>query len=180
MHVFTIFCGSKDTVHSDSIRNEIRDLLRFMNKEYTIAYGGGTHGLMREIYDSCQENRLKLISVNCNRWIEPDLQYEYELVYPSIIDRQAKLLSIADAYIVCPGGLGTLFETLQAITMNDVNESNKPIFFLNIYNYFEPLFSLLDRCREIGTVNKSNIQLNIHIANCAIECVQQIDSYFLK
>jgi len=172
----TIFCGSKDTIYSPTIQREIQHFFTLINKEYTFVYGGGTHGLMKEIYDAYIEHKFKLISVNCNRWIEDSVIYTEEICYPSIVDRQKHLIEIGDAFIVFPGGLGTTFEALQAITLNDVKETNKPVLFLNCNNYFDPLFSMIDHCRQLGMINKTNEQLNIHIVSTSEECVHRIHS----
>lgn len=174
--ILTIFCGSKDTIHSREIQSEIHSFFSLIHKEYTFAYGGGTHGLMKEIYNAHKEYKFKLISVNCDRWIEKDTLYTQEISYSSIIDRQKHLVEVGDAFIVFPGGLGTMFEALQAITLNDVKETNKPVIFLNSNQYFTPLFDMLDHGRQIGTINKENSQLNIHIAMNAKECVDYIHS----
>ena len=86
-----------------------------------LSYGGGCDGLMKEVYDVCLEQDIQLTSINCDRWKRPEEESLHTSFYhTSIIDRQNHLVQIADAYIVCPGGVGTLYELLQVITLNDV------------------------------------------------------------
>jgi uncharacterized protein (TIGR00730 family) len=162
----TMFCGSKDTCQPQ-LKDEIfQSVYKINPMKYQVAYGGGTTGYMGEIYRASVAKQITIQSVNCFKWKEQiDYPLYNEVCFNNIVDRQNHLLSLADIFIVFPGGLGTIFEAMQAITMNDVKETNKPILFLNYQNYFSKLFDMIDSCRQVGTVNKSNKELNIHIVN---------------
>jgi len=157
----TFFCGSKDTIHSLNT-SCIRDIITGLHTKYQYAYGGGTHGLMKQVYEACKDCNVHLTSVNCNRWKEDEHECQVNLYFTSIIERQNKLLDIGDIYIVAPGGVGTMFEALQAITMNDVKEACKPIYFLNVLHYFDSFFDMLEDARKLGTINKTNDELLVH------------------
>lgn len=177
--IISIFCGSKDTTSSQYISSQIYKLIYSIPREIDIAYGGGTHGLMKQIYQGVKDKNSKLITINCEKWretstIKNDLHIEY--YYDSIIDRQNHLVQIADAYIVCPGGIGTLYEALQVITLNDVQSISKPIYVFNLNNYFMHLFNMLEHCRKIGTIYKTNEELNIHIFDQVESLVESIKS----
>jgi len=178
MKTITIFCGSKDTNNKEAIKNEICKLLSGIDStKFSIAYGGGTHGYMGSIFHGCKENNLFLTSVNCYRWkeqVDPLFKNYREYFHKSILERQNHLLFIGDIYIVLPGGCGTIFEAMQAITCNDIKESNKPIYFLNINNYFDHLFKMLDYGREQGTINKTNEELNIIICKDNKELLEKL------
>ncbi len=174
----TFFCGSKDTAQDDYFKSEINTLLTLLGNRYTYCYGGGNKGYMGQIYYSSIDNNLSLTSINCERWFQPELSYSSEVLYASILDRQNHLIQIADGYIVCPGGVGTIFEVFQAITMNDVKEANKPIFFLNSNHYFDHLFDMINYCRQVGTINKSDEMLKIYKATTAIELSKLINTIF--
>ena len=99
-------------------------------------------------------------------------------VFFSIIDRQNVLISIGDAYIALPGGVGTIYEALQCITLNDVKEASKPVFFLNTDNYFNSLFDMLNHGRKMGTISKSNEELKIIVRDNPEELAKEIKKYF--
>ena len=178
MKTITIFCGSKDSNKNETIKIEIYKLLSNINpNQYFIAYGGGTKGYMGDIYYGCKEKGIFLISINCERWKEQvshSFKNYREYFHQKLTDRQNHLLFVGDIYIVLPGGVGTIFEAMQAIVSNDINDTSKPIYFLNIDNYFEPLFKLLDHGREQGTINKSNEELNIFICNNSKELIEKL------
>jgi uncharacterized protein (TIGR00730 family) len=170
MKTISIFCGSKDTCTNPQIEWNIIDLfktlceLHIKTNNIKLAYGGGTHGWMRIIHDFCKLYNIPLLSVNCTRWKE-DCYHTEEILFDSILERQDHLIKVADLFIVLPGGIGTMFEALQAITLNDVKEASKPIVFFNINGYFNELLKMMEHAREIGTINRSNQDLNVHVCN---------------
>jgi uncharacterized protein (TIGR00730 family) len=60
------------------------------------------------------------------------------------------MLALADAFVILPGGLGTLDEYFEVITTTQLRVHAKPIIVVNVDGYFDPLKSLLDRVVEQG------------------------------
>ena len=58
--------------------------------------------------------------------------------------RKARMIELADAFIMMPGGIGTLEEFMEVWTLNQLGESSKPLGVLNIDNYFENLLAFID------------------------------------
>jgi len=172
----SVFCGGKESNKNEIIKLEIYKLLSSLdNTKYSIAYGGGTKGYMGDIYYGCKEKGLFLTSINCERWKE-QISHSYknyrEYFHQNLSERQNHLLFLGDIYIVLPGGIGTIFEVMQAIVNNDINNTNKPIYFLNIDNYFDTLLRFLEECQEKGCIQKSKHELNIFICNNSKELLE--------
>jgi uncharacterized protein (TIGR00730 family) len=173
----SVFCGSKENV-VESYRKPIRQVIEHLaTSGFRIAYGGGMSGLMKEVYDVCQEHNISLTSINCTRWKHPlETTLEQTVYYDNITDRQNHLVNIADAYLIFPGGVGTLYELLQVITLNDVKEANKPIFIFNYNNYFMFLFDFMNHARKLGIITKTNADLNVHVRDNPLglaQCIQE-------
>ena len=174
----TIFCGSKLTIN-DGLKRGVKELVEQLGDDFKYSYGGGETGLMGQLNKTCINKGYYTIGINCHRWKdEGDDKLSEVHYFDSIIDRQNVLISIGDAYIVLPGGVGTIYETLQCITLNDVKEHNKPVFFLNTNNYFMSLFSMLDWGRKMGTISKSNEELKIIIRDNPEDLAKEIKKYF--
>jgi len=175
----TIFCGSKLTIR-DGLKQGVKELVEELGDNFKYAYGGGETGLMGELNKTCIKNWYYTIGINCHRWKDEGDEKLSEVHYfDSIIDRQNVLISIGDAYVVLPGGVGTIYEALQCITLNDVKEASKPVFFLNTNNYFMSLFDMLDHGRKMGTISKSNEDLKIIVKDRWDELAKEIKKYFL-
>jgi len=178
MVTITVFCGSKLTINN-GLKEGIEGFIKELGNDFKFAYGGGSDGIMGIVNSTCIDNGYYTIGVNCHRWKDEGDEKLNEVYYfDSLVDRQNKLVSIGDGYVVLPGGVGTVYEALQCITMNDVKEVNKPVFILNTNNYFFHFFNMLDWGRKMGTISKSNEQMNIIVRDTADELAKEIKNYF--
>jgi uncharacterized protein (TIGR00730 family) len=78
-----------------------------------------------------------------------DLEVCYEQADELIItrdlrDRKAIMEARADAFLVLPGGFGTMEELFDALTLRQLGHHYKPIVFINTANFYDPLFGLLE------------------------------------
>ncbi len=183
MTTITIFCGSKETINEEfkkGIVELITGLGTVKNNSgpFKFAYGGGSNGIMGIVNKTCIDNGYYTIGINCHRWKDDSDKNLNEVYYfDNLVDRQNILVSIGDCYLVLPGGVGTLYEALQCITMNDTKEINKPVFFLNTNNYFMSLFDMLECGRKSGTITKTNEQMNIIVKDTPDELIEEIKKF---
>jgi uncharacterized protein (TIGR00730 family) len=84
-------------------------------------------------------------------------------VVDSMQERKKMLQKLADAFIVMPGGLGTLEEAIETWNAVKIGELDKKIGFLNIDNYFDKLFEFINDCKNVGFMNAK--QSTIPIVN---------------
>jgi uncharacterized protein (TIGR00730 family) len=174
----TIFCGSKLSIN-EGLKQGVHELVEYLGDDFKFSYGGGSEGIMGIFNNACIELGYYTIGVNCYRWMdEGDKKLNEVHYYESIIDRQNELIKRGDGYIVLPGGVGTIYEALQCITLNDVKEASKPVFFLNTNNYFMSFFDMLNHGRKMGTISKSNEALKIIVRDNPEELSKEIKKYF--
>ena len=64
-------------------------------------------------------------------------------------ERKWLLQQQADAFVVLPGGAGTLDELFSMLAAAQAGEHGKPIYLLNLHHFWEPLLHLL-RAAEAG------------------------------
>ena len=64
--------------------------------------------------------------------------------YPTMQSRKARMIELADAFIMMPGGIGTLEEFMEVWTLNQLGETSKALGVLNIDNYFANLLVFID------------------------------------
>ena len=60
-------------------------------------------------------------------------------------ERQQKMADLSDAFIVLPGGLGTLAEFFEIITWRHLGIHDKPVFVLNTFGYWNALLEMLNK-----------------------------------
>lgn len=64
--------------------------------------------------------------------------------------RKIRMFDLADAFIVLPGGIGTLEEVIEVMSWQRLNLHDKPIIFLSDTAYWDKLISVLDDIIEAG------------------------------
>lgn len=155
----TVFCSGKHDLKQDYI-DEIDSLVKQLDSnKITIVYGGGTVGLMGVV-----RNAFPGKIVTSNMHIFKDDKYEDDYLFDNITERQKKLVDLGNAYLILPGGFGTLFELLEVITKNQIGEACKPIFVYNYKGIYDNLLLQITKMQEEGFVKHSleHYKLFIH------------------
>jgi uncharacterized protein (TIGR00730 family) len=142
-----VFCGSSpgaSTIYGDAAAN----LGRVVGEQgIKLVYGGASVGLMGILADACIRHGGEAFGV-----ITGGLQ-ELEVAHPGLTklevvdtlhERKAMMSDAADAFIMMPGGFGTLDEFFEAVTWTQLGVHQKPCGVLDVGGYFQPLRQFLD------------------------------------
>jgi uncharacterized protein (TIGR00730 family) len=68
--------------------------------------------------------------------------------------RKARMADLSDGVIVLPGGFGTLDETFEIMTWNQLGLVSVPVVFLDVNGYFDELFAFIDSSVRAGFVSE--------------------------
>ena len=161
MKRLTIFCSSKNNLNP-IYYNQTKELINLINpNKISIVYGGGTTGLMGIVRNTFLNNNGFIITSNLDKFVEIGIYDDH--VFDNLGDRQKKLIELGDAYLILPGGYGTHFEMLEAMTNNDVGMANKPIYIFNCNNIFDNIINQITKLNEDGFITKDLNKINTHI-----------------
>lgn len=130
----------------------------------TLIYGGSSLGMMGLLATTVKELGGKAIGVITTHLLDKEKPLEIldELhIVDSMQERKKMLQDMSDAFIVMPGGLGTLEEAIETWNAIKIGEINKKIGFLNVDDYFIKLFSFIDHCQETGFMNSKQATIPI-------------------
>jgi uncharacterized protein (TIGR00730 family) len=86
-------------------------------------------------------------------------------------ERKARMVELADAFLVLPGGYGTLEELLEAVTWAQLGLHAKPCIVINTAGYWDGLLSFLDSAVAAGFIKQKNRDL-LRVATSAEEAVR--------
>ena len=64
------------------------------------------------------------------------------VVVPDMPTRKLRMFEESDAFAVLPGGIGTLEEIVELLSWKRLDLHRKPVVFLNIQGFWDPLFEL--------------------------------------
>ena len=133
------------------------------NEKIRLVYGGGSQGLMGEVAAAVNFFGGEVIGVVPSFFTAQDKRVKENLiVVDSMHARKQTMYSYADAFVVLPGGIGTLEEAFEAWTWLQLGIHEKPIGFLNINNFFDSLIKFIGVMKREGFVSKRTRSL-IHI-----------------
>jgi uncharacterized protein (TIGR00730 family) len=113
-----------------------------------VVYGGGGIGLMGKLADAVLENGGRITGVIPS--FMKDEGWDHSEVFEMIItadmgERKKRMFEMADAVVALPGGIGTLEELTEAITLKQLGLFNGPIILLNTLNFYSSLIEFLDQ-----------------------------------
>ncbi|MFZ4657740.1 MAG: TIGR00730 family Rossman fold protein [Caldilineaceae bacterium] len=125
-----------------------------------LVYGGGGVGLMGVVARTVLAGGGNVVGVLPTALMSKELpvaeslaQAHGELILVETMhERKATMARLSDAYIVLPGGYGTLDELFEALTWNQLGVQQKAIGLLNVAGYFDPLVAWVDRAITEGFI----------------------------
>ena len=146
-----VFCGA--SVGNDpAFAVAARDLgARLAANDMKLIFGAGHVGMMGTVADAVLAGGGQAIGVIPDFLHERDHAHQglTELrVVDSMHTRKRMMFDLSDAFIVLPGGLGTLEEVFEMITWRQLGRHEKPIVLINTNNYWAPFQDLVDSVVE--------------------------------
>lgn len=121
-----------------------------------IVVTGAGPGLMDETLRGAVEANGETMGVCLNiKGRKHSIYAQKQLMFDTIRPRQAKLIELADAFIALPGGIGTIYETIEILVMKKTNEVpiEKPLVLLG--PYYENFKKLLQEISDEGFADNS-------------------------
>ncbi|HUL07855.1 MAG TPA: TIGR00730 family Rossman fold protein [Candidatus Acidoferrum sp.] len=157
-----VYCGSSrgaNPRHAEAARELGAQLA---GHGMRLVYGGGRIGLMGVVADAVLAVGGQVIGV-----IPEHLQVQErghrgvtELrVVASMHERKNLMFELSDAFVILPGGFGTLDEAFEMLTWRQLRLHDKPILFLNTDGYWTPFDKLVEHFIAEGFVRKNNRRL---------------------
>lgn len=125
-----------------------------------VVYGGGRVGLMGIVADAALAagGRVTGIIPEHIRALEVDHRGLTELIVtPSMHVRKQAMVDRSDAFVILPGGIGTLDELFEIITWKQLALHDKPVVVVNVGGFWDPLLALLTHLERTGFMKKPNM-----------------------
>ncbi len=173
-----IYCGSANGV-ADSYKEAARNIGTLLARRgMKIVYGGGHVGLMGIVADAALQAGAKVIGIIPEHIRAQEVQHTglSELhVVPDMHTRKRMMVDSAEAFVILPGGLGTLDEAFEILTWKKLKLHNKPIILFNQNGYWDPFLALIDRTVKEGFASPADRAL-FKVATTVPEIVAILES----
>jgi uncharacterized protein (TIGR00730 family) len=148
-----VYCGSSNGVDPKFLEAATA-LGRLMGEAgLKLIYGGGRVGLMGRVADGVLAAGGSVVG------IIPRHLHDREVAHPGVSEllivetmheRKQLMAEQADAFVVLPGGYGTLDEMFEIITWRQLGLHDKPLVLADLFGYWAPLARLLDTIIDTG------------------------------
>jgi len=143
--------------------------------KHRLVYGGGGLGLMGAVARSAHQAGGDVLGIMPEFLTEVEktlTDVEHRMV-PDMHARKIMMYDESDAFIVLPGGIGTLEETIEILSWMRLNLHEKPLVFLDDTGYWDPIIRGLHHTIDEGFAPESFAK-DIHSASTAHEALTLI------
>ncbi|GJL98146.1 MAG: cytokinin riboside 5'-monophosphate phosphoribohydrolase [Hyphobacterium sp.] len=147
-----VFCGSaagRNEAYADAAHATGNAIA---NSGTRLVYGGGDVGLMGIAAHTALKAGGKVLGVIPEFMIETEGLYEEAetRIVTTMSIRKNMLIDESDAFLILPGGVGTLEEVFDVLSRQRLSQHDKPVAFLNVRNFWDPFFKLLYQTEKEG------------------------------
>jgi uncharacterized protein (TIGR00730 family) len=158
----TVFCGARSGAQPEyeKLAYELGQWLA--ENKIDLVYGGGSVGLMGALAQGAYENGGYIIGVIPEALKARELEFKksHELiVVEDMHERKATMSARGDAFLTLPGGFGTLEEIFEMITWRQLGFHKKPLYFLNINQYYSGLKNYIHHMAQEKFVSPQDVEL---------------------
>ena len=153
-----VFCGSRPgrTPEFHQAATDTGEMLA--RQGWRLVYGAGDVGLMGAVAQANQDaggDTFGVIPVHLLQAEVGKTDLTHLVITENMHERKKVMFMNSDAFIVLPGGAGSLDEFFEVLTWRQIGLHQKPIFLLNTNGYWTPLMQLLDHVIAEGFADAS-------------------------
>lgn len=163
-----VYCGGSYDVKDVYKKDATQTGLLCARQGWRVIYGGGRVGLMGLVADAALQAGGKVTGVIPQNLKDREIAHNNltELhITQTMHERQHLMAELSDAFVVLPGGLGTLAEFFEIVTWRQLGLHKKPIVIVNTNEYWDFLIQTLDRVVQENFLHSRDSELFTVIAN---------------
>ncbi|MBK7404509.1 MAG: TIGR00730 family Rossman fold protein [Phycisphaerales bacterium] len=150
MRAIGVFCGSGPGNLPEYVDAAREVGAALAAREITLVYGGGGKGMMGAVADGALSAGGQVIGVIPSWMVEKEAAHpgvQQMIQVGTMLERKARMAELSDAFLVLPGGLGTLDELFEMATWSQLRLHGrvKPCGLLDVAGYYGHLSAWLER-----------------------------------
>lgn len=156
-----VFCGARfprlPSAELELFKSDLISFIHDLAEQFNLVYGGGQVGLMGLVADSFLEKGAHVTGVIPGYLNTIEIQHlgvSETQVVDDLHQRKALMEKLADAYLILPGGIGTLDELCEVLTLQTLNRHKKMIYIYNWNGLFNGFFDFIKTGIERGFISE--------------------------
>jgi uncharacterized protein (TIGR00730 family) len=144
-----------------------------------LVYGGSGRGLMGIAARAAAAAGGEVLGIMPRHLIRPE-RAAADLGTLKIVDtlaeRKQLMTEAADLFVALPGGIGTLDELLEMLTMNDLGLQDKPVILCASDGFWQPFVAMIERFHAYGVL-RAGVERTLRVASSVDEAMHLIEDY---
>ena len=147
-----VYCGSSNLVDRQYIMLAEETGRALAAADIRLVYGGGGVGLMGACARASHDAGGQVLGIMPRFLLQKERIFEdvEHRIVEDMHTRKQMMFDESDAFIVLPGGIGTLEEAVEMLSWARLGLHAKPMAFLDRDGFWEPFFGLIDHIIEGG------------------------------
>ncbi len=154
-----VFCGSSTGSDPLVVEGCISLAKELYSSNTALVYGGGNIGLMGILADEMLRLGGKVFGVIPQKLVDIEVAHNGLTrlhIVPGMHERKALMANLSDAFVVMPGGIGTMEEFFEMFTWLQLGYHEKPVSILNINGFYNQLISFLKHMVDQGFMKRKH------------------------
>ncbi|MHB1357099.1 MAG: LOG family protein [Anaerolineae bacterium] len=174
-----VYCSSSSDV-AECYKEAARELGGLIAAHHhELIYGAGNIGLMGELAGAVKAGGGRVVGVIPRRLAEYGLGYDLAdemIITETMAERKSEMERRAEAFIGLPGGIGTLEELLQVLTLKQLRYLSAPVVILNTAGFFDHLLTHMQRLVDEAFMRVEFLNL-YHVSTAPADALAFIETY---
>jgi uncharacterized protein (TIGR00730 family) len=157
-----IFCGA-NVSNDPAVEHQVKLIMdHFSKNDVELIYGGAGIGIMGALATELINKGGVVTGIIPQQLMKKEIAHgglNQLHVVKDMHERKKMMYDKSDAFLIFPGGMGTMDELFEILTWRQLGLHSKPIALLNINNYYDHLIKFLDHSVERGLVKAQDRKL---------------------
>jgi uncharacterized protein (TIGR00730 family) len=140
-----VYCGSSNTTKTEYLDLATRLGEALARNGLRLVYGGGAVGLMGRTAKAAHDAGGEVLGIMPRFLERREITYEAvpHRMVETMHERKYMMFEESDAFVVLPGGIGTLEEAVETLSWRRLDLHQKPVIFLSEDDFWAPFFALI-------------------------------------
>ncbi|MBR9776586.1 MAG: TIGR00730 family Rossman fold protein [Cytophagales bacterium] len=175
----TVYCGSNKGIlqeYSDQAKALAKEMIK---RKIGLVYGAGKVGLMGIIADEMLASKSPVYGIIPQKLVDIEVAHQGctdLIVVETMRDRKWLMAEKGDGFIAMPGGIGTLEELFEVMTLNQLMYIQKPLALYNVSGYYDKLLDFLAHVGEQGFLKPDQLK-NVIVADDPVNLLDKMEAF---
>jgi hypothetical protein len=175
----TVYCGSNTGLlpeYTIQAKNLAKEMVK---RKLGLVYGAGKVGLMGVIADEMLHSKSPVYGIIPQKLVDIEVAHQGctdLVVVETMRDRKWLMAEKGDGFIAMPGGIGTLEELFEIMTLNQLAYIQKPLALYNVAGYFDKLLDFLGHVHSQGFLKQRQMD-SLIVASDPVELLDKMEAY---